>query len=192
MCKLYQSQQGLLEGSFPLPKIDLSVDATTWHDRMSFLDALQGYHQIALLLEDWEKTAFITPLEIYCYKVMSYGLKNAEAIDQRMATKMFKHQLGKSMEVYIDDMVIKSRNHSPTSQIWRRLFKFAPPQTTPQHLQMCTQCRFGGVPWVSSLLKGNWGKSWSDYSCPRITRTTKSEGGSTPNQDDYNFKSLYI
>ena len=94
---------------------------------MSFLDALQGYHHIALLLEDREKTTFITPLGIYCYKVMPYGLKNTEATYQRMATKICKDQLRKSMEVYIDDMVTKSTNHNLTSQIWRRLFNFAPP-----------------------------------------------------------------
>uniref|UniRef100_A0A2N9FM54 Uncharacterized protein n=1 Tax=Fagus sylvatica TaxID=28930 RepID=A0A2N9FM54_FAGSY len=58
---------------FPLPKIDQLVDATAGHDRMSFLDAFQGYHQIALSAEDREKTAFITPLGIYCYKVMPFG-----------------------------------------------------------------------------------------------------------------------
>jgi hypothetical protein len=94
---------------FPLPKIDQLVDATAGHDRMSFLDAFQGYHQIALSAEDREKTAFITPLGIYCYKVMSFGLKNAGATYQRMVTKMFKDQIGKTMEIYIDDMVVKSR-----------------------------------------------------------------------------------
>uniref|UniRef100_A0A2N9E8Q0 Uncharacterized protein n=1 Tax=Fagus sylvatica TaxID=28930 RepID=A0A2N9E8Q0_FAGSY len=69
---------------FPLPKIDQLVDATAGHDRMSFLDAFQGYHQIALSTEDREKTAFITPLGIYCYKVMPFGLKNAGATYQRM------------------------------------------------------------------------------------------------------------
>uniref|UniRef100_A0A2N9F8L8 Uncharacterized protein n=1 Tax=Fagus sylvatica TaxID=28930 RepID=A0A2N9F8L8_FAGSY len=98
---------------FPLPKIDQLVDATAGHDRMSFLDAFQGYHQIALSTEDREKTAFITPLGIYCYKVMPFGLKNAGATYQRMVTKMFKDQIGRTMEIYIDDMVgkkqIKSR-----------------------------------------------------------------------------------
>uniref|UniRef100_A0A2N9FSE9 RNase H type-1 domain-containing protein n=1 Tax=Fagus sylvatica TaxID=28930 RepID=A0A2N9FSE9_FAGSY len=94
---------------FPLPKIDQLVDATAGHDRMSFLDAFQGYHQIALSAEDREKTAFITPLGIYCYKVMPFGLKNAGATYQRMVTKMFKDQIGKTMEIYIDDMVVKSR-----------------------------------------------------------------------------------
>ena len=86
------------------------VDATARHDRMSFLDAFQGYHQIALSVEDREKTTFITPLGIYCYKVMPFGLKNAGATYQRMVTKMFKNQIGKTMEIYIDDMVVKSRS----------------------------------------------------------------------------------
>uniref|UniRef100_A0A2N9IX95 Uncharacterized protein n=1 Tax=Fagus sylvatica TaxID=28930 RepID=A0A2N9IX95_FAGSY len=94
---------------FPLPKIDQLVDATAGHDRMSFLDAFQGYHQIALSTEDREKTAFITPLGIYCYKVMPFGLKNAGATYQWMVTKMFKDQIGRTMEIYIDDMVVKSR-----------------------------------------------------------------------------------
>ena len=57
---------------------------------------------------DQEKTAFITPRGAYCYKVMPFGLKNAGATYQRMITKMFGHVIGKTMEVYIDDMLIKS------------------------------------------------------------------------------------
>uniref|UniRef100_A0A2N9GEB2 Uncharacterized protein n=1 Tax=Fagus sylvatica TaxID=28930 RepID=A0A2N9GEB2_FAGSY len=93
---------------FPLPKIDQLVDATSGHQRMSFLDAFQGYHQIAMNPADEEKTAFITPRGIFCYKVMPFGLKNAGATYQRMITKMFSSQLGKTVEVYIDDMVVKS------------------------------------------------------------------------------------
>uniref|UniRef100_A0A2N9GWW3 RNase H type-1 domain-containing protein n=1 Tax=Fagus sylvatica TaxID=28930 RepID=A0A2N9GWW3_FAGSY len=93
---------------FPLPKIDQLVDSTAGHERMSFLDAFQGYHQIALRSEDQEKTAFITPRGVFCYKVMPFGLKNAGATYQRMVTKMFSELLGKTVEVYIDDMVVKS------------------------------------------------------------------------------------
>jgi hypothetical protein len=100
---------------FPLPKIDLLVDATAGHNRMNFLDAFQGYHQISWMPRpDCEKTVFIIPLEVYCYKVMPFGLKNVEATYQRMVTKMFKDQIGKTMEIYIDDMVVKnklSQNH---------------------------------------------------------------------------------
>ena len=79
------------------------------HHRMSFLDAFQGYHQIPLTLDDREKTIFVTPVGNYHYKVMPFGLKNARSTYQRMMTKMFEPQLGKNVEVYIDDMVVKSK-----------------------------------------------------------------------------------
>lgn len=60
-------------------------------------------------VEDQEKTTLVTEKGLYCYKVMPFGLKNAGAIYQRLVNKMYKEQLGKTMEVYIDDMVIKSR-----------------------------------------------------------------------------------
>ena len=76
---------------------------------MSFLNAFQGYHQIPLTLDDQEKTAFVTPVGNYHYKVMPFSLKNAWSTYQRMMTKMFEPQLGKNFEVYIDDMVVKSK-----------------------------------------------------------------------------------
>ena len=94
---------------FPMPKIDQLVDATVGHPRMSFLDAFQGYHQIPLVLDDQEKTAFVTPIGNYHYKVMSFGLKNAGSTYQRMMTRMFESQLRKNIEIYIDDMVVKSK-----------------------------------------------------------------------------------
>ena len=76
---------------------------------MSFLDAFQGCHQISLALGDQEKTAFVTPTGNYHYKVMPFGLKNAWSTYQRIMTRMFKPQLGKSIEIYIDDMMVKSK-----------------------------------------------------------------------------------
>ena len=94
---------------FPMPRINLLVDATVGHLRMSFLDVFQGYHQIPLAIEDQEKMAFVTPEGNYHYKVMPFGLKNAGTTYQWMMTKMFEPQLGKNVEVYIDDMVVKSK-----------------------------------------------------------------------------------
>ena len=93
---------------FPLPRIDQLVDSAAGHDRMSFLDAFQGYHQIPMTLSDQEKTTFITPRGAYCYKVIPFGLKNAGATYQRMMTTMFGNQIGKTVEVYSDDMLVKS------------------------------------------------------------------------------------
>ena len=94
---------------FPLPQIDQLVDAMIGHPQMTFLDAFQGYHQIPLALDDQEKTVFVTPTRNYRYMVMLFGLKNAGSTYQRMMTRLFKPQLGKNIEVYIDDMVVKSK-----------------------------------------------------------------------------------
>ena len=94
---------------FPIPEIDQLVDATVGYPRMSFLDAFQVYHQIPLALDDQEKTTFVTPIENYHYKVMPFGLKNAGFTYQRMMTRMFESQLGKNIEIYMDDMVVKSK-----------------------------------------------------------------------------------
>ena len=93
---------------FPLPRIDQLVDSASRHARLSFLDAFQGYHQIPMNPADQEKTSFITPRGTYCYKVMPFGLKNAGATYQRMVTKMFGYMIGRTVEVYIDDMLVKS------------------------------------------------------------------------------------
>ncbi|RVW71177.1 Transposon Ty3-I Gag-Pol polyprotein [Vitis vinifera] len=95
--------------SFPLPRIDQIVDSTSGQGMLSFLDAFSGYHQIPMSPDDEEKTAFITPHGLYCYKVMPFGLKNAGATYQRLMTKIFKPLIGRSVEVYIDDIVVKSK-----------------------------------------------------------------------------------
>ncbi|KAL5551104.1 hypothetical protein UlMin_001280 [Ulmus minor] len=94
--------------SFPLPHIDMMVDATAGHELLSFMDAFSGYNQILMHPEDQEKTSFVTERGIFCYKVMPFGLKNAGATYQRLVNKMFSNYLGKTMEVYIDDMLVKS------------------------------------------------------------------------------------
>ena len=97
--------------SFPLPRIDQIVDASVGHGMLSFLDAFSGYHQIPMHPPDVEKTSFITPHGLYYYNVMSFGLKNAGATYQRLVKKMFRPLLGSTMEVYIDDMLVKSKQH---------------------------------------------------------------------------------
>ena len=94
--------------SFPLPRIDLIVDATAGHELLCFMDAFFGYNQISMDPDDQEKTSFVTGQGTYCYQVMPFGLKNAGATYQRLVNRMFQKQIGASMEVYIDDMLVKS------------------------------------------------------------------------------------
>ena len=67
------------EDSFPLPRIDLIVDATAGHELLNFMDAFSGYNQISMDPGDQEKTSFVTVQGTYCYRVMPFGLKNAGA-----------------------------------------------------------------------------------------------------------------
>ncbi|GFZ05308.1 hypothetical protein Acr_17g0008800 [Actinidia rufa] len=93
--------------SFPLPKIDLIVDTTSKHELLSFMDAFSRYHQIKMHPPDLEKTSVITERGLHCYKVMPFGLKNAGVTYQRLVNKMFKDLIGKAMEVYINNMLVK-------------------------------------------------------------------------------------
>ena len=85
------------------------MDLTAEHKLLTFMDAFSGYNQILMAEEDQEKTAFVTSQGLYCYRVMSFGLKNAGATYQRLVNQMFKKQIGRNVEVYVDDMLIKSR-----------------------------------------------------------------------------------
>ena len=95
--------------SFPLPMIDQLVDSTASHKFLTFIDAFSRYNQIKMAEEYQEKTAFITSQGLYCYKVMPFRLKNAGATYQRLVNKMFNKQISRNMEVYVDDMLVKSK-----------------------------------------------------------------------------------
>ena len=94
--------------SFPLPFIDKLVDASAGYKVLSFMDTFSGYNQILMNPANQEKTAFITEEGLYCYRVMPFGLKNVGATYQRLVNRIFKDRIGKTMEVYVDDMLVKS------------------------------------------------------------------------------------
>ncbi|XP_074559865.1 uncharacterized protein LOC141815896 [Curcuma longa] len=97
---------------YPLPRIDQLVDSTSGHEYICMLDAYQGYHQIPLSVDDQDKVSFITADGTFCYTVMPFGLKNAGATYQRLMDKIFRHQQGRNIEVYVDDILIKSERGS--------------------------------------------------------------------------------
>ncbi|XP_074579120.1 uncharacterized protein LOC141835644 [Curcuma longa] len=97
---------------YPLPRIDQLVDSTSGHEYICMLDAYQGYHQIPLSVDDQDKVSFITADGTFCYTVMPFGLKNAGATYQRLMDKIFRQQQGRNIEVYVDDILIKSERGS--------------------------------------------------------------------------------
>src|SRR3954467_13003619 len=93
---------------FALPRIDQVIDYMAGCKLLSFLDATAGYHQIKLDVEDQIKTVFITPFGANCYITMPFGLKNGGATYQRTIQRCMHTQLGRNLNVYVDDLVVKS------------------------------------------------------------------------------------
>ena len=94
---------------FPLPCIDQVVDSTSGCITLCFLDAYSGYHQITMKESDQLMMSFITPFRSFCYITMLFGLKNTGATYQRCMLKCFGDLIERTIEVYVDDIVVKSK-----------------------------------------------------------------------------------
>jgi hypothetical protein len=88
------------------------VDSTAGCETLSFLDAYSGYHQIKMKESDQLTTSFITPFGVYCYTTMPFGLRNAGATYQRCMNHVFGEHIGRTVEAYVDDIVVKTRKAS--------------------------------------------------------------------------------
>ena len=125
---------------FPLPYIDILIDNAAEHALLSFMDGFLGYNQIKMVPEDIEKTSFITPWGMYYYKVMPFGLKNVGATYQHAATTLLHDLIHKEVEVYVDDMIVKSKDregHIPALWKFFERIKFYKLQLNPK------KCTFG-------------------------------------------------
>ncbi|KAK2371898.1 hypothetical protein QL285_073098 [Trifolium repens] len=98
---------------YPFPSIDRLIDGASGYKTLSFMDAYSGYNQIKMNAADAPNTAFMTNTcnyfySNYFYRVMPFGLKNVGATYQRLMDRVFAQQIGRNLEVYIDDMVVKT------------------------------------------------------------------------------------
>src|SRR6266540_2404694 len=96
----------------PLPRIDQIVDSTAGCDLLCFLDAYSGYHLISMCREDEDKAAFVAPSGVFCYTRMPFGLKNTCPTYQRGVQYTLHSQLGRNVEAYVDDLVVKTRSRA--------------------------------------------------------------------------------
>jgi hypothetical protein len=101
-----------LNKACPLPRIDQIVDSTSGCDLLSFLDAYSGFHQIQISRQDRKHTTFVTVDGLYCYVVMPYSLKNALPTFVRAMSKTFGDLIRDIVEVYVDDIVVKTKRGS--------------------------------------------------------------------------------
>ena len=97
---------------YPLPRIDQIVDSTSGCDLLSFIDAYSGFHQIKMAKDDRKHTAFVTVDGLYCYVVMPYGLLNALPTFARAMNITLGGLVRDIVEVYVDDIVVKTKEGS--------------------------------------------------------------------------------
>ncbi|XP_070022720.1 uncharacterized protein [Nicotiana sylvestris] len=109
--------------NFPFPNIHILVDNCPNHEIQSFVDCYAGYHQILMDEDDAENTAFTTPWGTYCYRVMPFILKNVGETYMRAMTIIFHNIMHKEIEVYVDDVIIKSMTQADHVCDLKRFFK---------------------------------------------------------------------
>ena len=87
------------------------------------MDGFSGYNQIRMVLEDREKTVFVTTWGTFCYKIMPFGLKNVGATYQKAMVTLFHDMMHKEIEVYVDDLIVKSQKDESHVENLQKLFK---------------------------------------------------------------------
>ena len=98
---------------YPMPIADMLVDAAAENKVISFMDSNTGYNQIFMVEEDIAKTTFRCPgaIGLFEWVVMTFGLKNAGANCQKAMNYIFHKWIDKIIEIYIDDVVVKSKGY---------------------------------------------------------------------------------
>jgi hypothetical protein len=109
---------------FPLPRIDQIVDSTAGCELLCFLDAYSGYHQIKMKESNQLVTSFITPFGMYCYVTMPFGLRNAGATYQQCMQHVFGDHIGRTIEAYVENIVVKTRKVDDLVDDMRVAFDF--------------------------------------------------------------------
>jgi hypothetical protein len=108
---------------FPLPVTEIIIDHTSSYEVFSFMDGYAGYNQILMDETDQKHTSFRTPMGIFCYRVMPFGLKNAGATYQRAMTKIFHDLIHNIVECYVDDLVVKALSYEEHLSNLRIIFE---------------------------------------------------------------------
>ncbi|GJR73045.1 reverse transcriptase domain-containing protein [Tanacetum coccineum] len=180
---------------YPLLEINWKVESFCDYPFKCFLDAYKGYHQIHMAESDEEKTAFHTSQRVYCYTKMPFGFKNVGATYQRLVDKAFDSQVGWIIEVYVDDLVIKSDTEAEMlrhiNETFRMLHKI--------HRKLIPKkCTFGAIEgmFLGFTISPEGIKPCHDktevvlqLSSPRIIKEVQSLNGTLPSLNRFLSKS---
>ena len=147
MCVDYRALNKItVRNQYPLPRIDDLLDCLSGVKVASSLDLVSGYHQIRISEEDVPKTAFKTPMGLYQFKVLSFGLTNAPSTFQAVMSSIFGDLIGKCVLVYLDDLLVVSKS----------------PEEHKVHLEMVLQ-RLREHKLYAKLSKCSFGKSELEF-----------------------------
>ncbi|GAU47395.1 hypothetical protein TSUD_372840 [Trifolium subterraneum] len=169
--------------AYPLPNIDKLVDNSSGFKLLSFMDAYCGYNQIKMAEIDKTKTAFMTETGNYYYNVMPFGLKNAGATYQRMMNKVFHNEIGDMLEVYMDDMIVKSEDEIDHTLHLKRVFGQARKFNMRFNPEKCTfgvkAEKFLGFYLTERGIEANPDKcrAFFDYPTPRSKKSIQTLNG---------------
>ena len=108
--------------NYPLPKMEHLLQRVSGASVTSFLDGLFGYNQVAMHLDDQEKTSFTIPWGTFMYAKIPFGLMNVGATFQRAMDLDFVGLKDKFVLIYLDDLTIYSHNHHDHLQHLRKVF----------------------------------------------------------------------
>jgi hypothetical protein len=139
---------------FPLPQIDQIVDSTAGCELLCFLDAYSGYHQIKME-SDQLATSFITPFGMFCYVTMPFGLRNVGTTYQRCMQHVFGEHIGRTVDAYVDDIVVKTRKADDLVSDLRITFNYLRANGVKLNPEKC----FFGVPrgMMLGYIVSQWG-----------------------------------
>jgi Reverse transcriptase (RNA-dependent DNA polymerase)/RNase H-like domain found in reverse transcriptase/Integrase zinc binding domain/Chromo (CHRromatin Organisation MOdifier) domain/Aspartyl protease len=111
MCIDYRALNKItIKNKYPLPRIDDILDKLNGSAYFSSIDLKSGYHQLRIAEQDVKKTAFRTPLGLYAWRVLPFGLCNSPATWQNAMNDIFRQHLDEFVVVYLDDILIFSKS----------------------------------------------------------------------------------
>jgi hypothetical protein len=134
---------------YPMPIVETLINTATSNKIMSFMDDNAGYNQIFMAPEDIHKTAFRVPgvVGLFEYVVMTFGLKNAAATYQRVMNYIYHDLIGKLVEIYNDDVVVKSTSTGGTLRGSMPSFGMNEEvQTQDEPKEVCIRCISRSIP----------------------------------------------
>ena len=162
---------------YSLPNMYRLVDNSAGYKLLSFMDAYSGYNQIPMERSKKQCTMYMTQSGNYYYNVIPFSLKNISATYQRMINKVFHNEIGDMLEVYMEDMIVKSTEELDHATHLKKVFEQARKCRMRFNLEKCTfsvrEEKFIGFYLTEWVIKANPDKcrAFSEFPTPTLKKS---------------------